>query len=74
LGPITVVLNGESLEVPPGTVHDLIKLKALDPSLIIVEYNRNILPKDQHSTTQLSHGDSIEFVRYIGGGSIEDFF
>jgi thiamine biosynthesis protein ThiS len=36
---------------------------------VAVELNREIVPRDQWAVTQLSDGDQLEIVHFVGGGS-----
>ena len=66
---MTVVVNGDPREVPEGsTVTSLLRLLELPEGRIAVERNREIVPRSLHSQTQLSEGDRIELVRFVGGG------
>ena len=66
---MTIVVNGDSREVPEGsTVTNLLRLLELPEGRIAVERNREIIPRSLHSQTQLAEGDRIELVRFVGGG------
>ena len=66
---INIQLNGEFKQIhSPVSVFDIITQHELDPALIVVELNGHILDSDQYASTQLSENDSLELVRYIGGG------
>jgi sulfur carrier protein len=45
-------------------------LQELDirPARVVVELNRNVLPRDAFATTALNDGDKIEIVHFVGGG------
>jgi thiazole synthase len=63
-------VNGETREVPTGwTLSDLLQDLALDPRLIVVERNREIV-RDRHAfdEVELQDGDSLELVHFVGGG------
>jgi len=66
--PLTV--NGEAREVPAGaTMADLLRSLALDPQLVVVERNREILrDRDALPSVPLAAGDAIEIVHFVGGG------
>ena len=40
----------------------------LNPLLIVVELNREILSRDQFKDVQVSEGDALELVHFVGGG------
>ncbi len=35
---------------------------------VAVEINGNIIPKSKYETTQITDGDEIEIVHFVGGG------
>lgn len=62
-------LNGDTREVPDGlTVAGLLEHLELDPRLIVVERNLNILDRDQYTATPLEAEDRLELVQFVGGG------
>lgn len=70
--PDTLLLevNGERRELLGGTtLGELLRELELDPRLIVVEHNREIL-RDRESFDQrpLSNGDVLELVHFVGGG------
>jgi len=68
-GGMTIVVNGESRELPDGsTVANLLQVLELPEGRIAVERNREIIPLRLHSQTRLSEGDRVELVRFVGGG------
>ena len=68
-GRIQVQVNGKEREVESGlSVHELVESFDLDPLLIVVELNREILSRDQFKDVQVSEGDAVELVHFVGGG------
>ena len=66
---IQVHVNGKEREVESGlSVHELVESFDLDPLLIVVELNREILDRDQFKAIQVSDGDAVELVHFVGGG------
>lgn len=63
-----LIINGESREVPAGTVLALLQTLGIDPARVAVELNRDILPKAEYGTRQLQDGDLLEIVQFVGGG------
>lgn len=64
-----VVLNGKE-EIVEKTM-DLLEFllgKGLNPETIIVEYNGNIIKKDQWSHIMLQDKDCLEVLNFVGGG------
>lgn len=66
---LTVVVNGEKREVPPGaTVLDLLKTLEIAPGPVAVEVNSNVVRRARHAEHRLAAGDRIEIVTLVGGG------
>lgn len=63
-----VKINGKSEEVESETVLDLLTLKKIEPQMVAVEVNDEVLERDHLATTRLNEGDQIEFLFYMGGG------
>ncbi len=69
LGSIQVQVNGKEREVQSGlSVHELVESFDLNPLLIVVELNREILSRDRFKDVRVSDGDSVELVHFVGGG------
>jgi thiamine biosynthesis protein ThiS len=63
-------VNGETRDVPTGwTVQTLLDDLHLDPRLVVVELNREIL-RDRSAlpVVPLRDGDVLELVHFVGGG------
>ena len=68
-GNIQVQVNGKEREVQSGlSVHQLVEFFDLNPLLIVVELNREILSRDQFKDVQVSEGAAVELVHFVGGG------
>ncbi len=68
-GSIQVHVNGKEREVQSGlSVFELVESFDLNPMLIVVELNREILSRDQFKDVQVSEGDAVELVHFVGGG------
>ncbi|MCU0540660.1 MAG: sulfur carrier protein ThiS [Oscillatoriaceae cyanobacterium Prado104] len=66
---ITLQVNGENRSCPVETLlPELLKQLDLNPRLIAVEYNGEILHKQFWETTQMQEGDRLEIVTIVGGG------
>ncbi|MFW6036168.1 MAG: sulfur carrier protein ThiS [Halothermotrichaceae bacterium] len=50
------------------TILDYIYSKGLDPEKLIVEYNKKIVKKDKWDEIVLSNKDSLEVLKFVGGG------
>ena len=66
---IQLVVNGVARTIAaPATLEDLLATLQLDPRMVVVELNREIVRRPQLGSVQLKPGDSIELVHFVGGG------
>ncbi len=66
---VELQVNGESKRCPSGTaLPDFLTQIGLNPRLIAVEYNGEILARPLWSTTVLKADDCLEIVTIVGGG------
>ena len=63
-----VKINGKVEEFSGGTVLDLLQAKKIEPQMVAVEVNDTVLDRNHLATTNLSDGDRVEFLFYMGGG------
>lgn len=64
-----IVVNGEAKEVLPElTVRGLVEWLGLTEGPVAVERNGDVVPRAEHANVQLSDGDVIEVVHFVGGG------
>jgi len=64
-----VTINGETKEIASGlNIATLMAELGIEPGQVAVEKNGEIVPKSTHVDTQVNMGDTIEIVRFIGGG------
>jgi thiamine biosynthesis protein ThiS len=67
---IRVHLNGEDRDVAAGlTVRGLLESLDLEPRLVVVERNREILSRSRYDEVEVHEGDTLELVHFVGGGS-----
>lgn len=68
---ITLQVNGESHCCQPQThLPQLLEQLGLNPRLVAVEYNGEILHRQFWSQTQIQEGDQLEIVTIVGGGLV----
>ena len=66
---IEVVVNGERRTVAvDATLLDLLGVLHLDPRVVVVEHNRQIVRRTELEQARLAPGDAIELVHFVGGG------
>jgi thiamine biosynthesis protein ThiS len=66
---VRVRVNGELRGVGRETrVADLLASLGVSTPRVAVEYNREILPKQEYEATVLREGDVLEVVTFVGGG------
>ena len=64
-----IKLNGIDVEInKTTTLMGIVEEKGLLPEHIVVEHNREIVPKDRLEDIIVSNDDSIEIVSFVGGG------
>jgi len=64
-------INGEekTFNSPePSTLAHLVESLGMKSDRVAVELNRDIVPRDRWSDTQLHDGDRLEIVHFVGGG------
>jgi thiamine biosynthesis protein ThiS len=66
---VRVTLNGERREVPADlTVDGLLRHLDLQPRLVVVELNGDILRREGYTGTPVGEDDALELVHFVGGG------
>lgn len=66
---ITVIVNGEERRLQASrSLSELLDSLELDPRVVVVELNRQIVRQPKLDETKLEDGDRIELVHFVGGG------
>ena len=66
---VTIRLNGEPYEIAgPVTISALLAQLNIDPRIVAVEHNINLIKRQQYDQTTVNDGDEVEIVRFVGGG------
>lgn len=69
MSDIALTVNGETRTCPPQTaMPQFLERMGLNPRLVAVEYNGEILHRQFWETTVLQSGDRLEIVTIVGGG------
>jgi sulfur carrier protein len=66
---ITIQVNGQPCTCYPDTpLPQILEKLGLNPRLVVVEYNGEIIQRQDWEQTQLKTGDRLEVVTIVGGG------
>lgn len=63
-----LTVNGQEKDFPGGTLAALLAHQGMEQAAIVAEVNGTIIPQENFSRTELSEGDVVELVRFVGGG------
>ena len=63
-----LTINGQQQDSAPSTLAQLIEHLGMKQDRVAIELNRNIVPRNQWSETNLAEGDHLEIVHFVGGG------
>jgi sulfur carrier protein len=62
-------INGQDARLEAGmNLDDLIAFYKLKKDMVVVELNRVVPAKQAYATTFLKEGDTVEIVKFLGGG------
>lgn len=64
-----LTINGKAEALEASTVLDVLKKKDIDPQLVAVELNTQMVEQEQFETTSVKEGDKLEFLFFMGGGA-----
>lgn len=64
-----VKINGKSEETTTSTVLELLQSKDIEPQMVSVELNSEIVDREAYGRTAIKEDDAIEFLFFMGGGS-----
>jgi sulfur carrier protein len=66
-----IQLNGHEREFgSPLSLSKLVEQLGMKEDRVAVELNRNIIPREMWPQTELSEGDRLEVVHFVGGGIV----
>ena len=67
-----IQVNGEAQEVQlPISLSELIKQNDVQqPEMVSVQVNEDFVDRSEWEKTQIQEGDSVDFLFFMGGGSI----
>jgi len=65
-----VKINGKAEVIQENTLKGLLKSKNIEAQMVTVELNDKMIDRASLSETTLHEGDEIEFIYFMGGGSL----
>ena len=68
----TLTVNGQEREFPhgvPGSLEDLVLQLAVTNSAVVAEVDGVVINQDAFARTELRDGQTVELIRFVGGGS-----
>jgi sulfur carrier protein len=64
-----ITINGEKLAFDKEvSIMDFLNTKNITPNSVVVELNQEIIPSANYQSTWLNQDDSLEILRFVGGG------
>ena len=63
-----VTVNGEARSAAGMTVEQLLASEGYESGRIAVDVNGDTVPTRRYAATELRDGDTVEVVRFVGGG------
>jgi sulfur carrier protein len=64
-----LTINGKPETLEVSTVLDVLKTKDIDPQLVAVELNTQMVDQELLGATSVKEGDKLEFLFFMGGGA-----
>ena len=62
-------INGEERDIADGVnLSGLLEQLQIRPGRVVVERNKEIVPRESFGATMLADGDVLEIVHFVGGG------
>jgi thiamine biosynthesis protein ThiS len=69
MAELALTVNGEPRRIAgPATLADLLTQLGLDPRLVVVELNHEIVRRPRLGEVALKDGDVVELVHFVAGG------
>lgn len=65
---MVLTVNGKAIEYNGTSLKGLIEHLGLDASSVVVELNGTVVHRQDIASASVNQGDSIELVRFVGGG------
>lgn len=69
MNKIKVIINGETIELQNSSnVAQMVAEREVTGSMFVIEKNREIVQKEDYTTTYVKENDVFEIVGFFGGG------
>lgn len=66
---ISITVNGEAKKCSSGaSLLSILQEAGINPAEVVAEHNRDIVKPDDFAMRALKDGDTVEFIRFVGGG------
>ena len=66
---MNITLNGQAKTLKNiATLSELLKDLSLKPDTVVIELNTEIIQPDAYDAQTLNEADSVEIIRFVGGG------
>ncbi|NLZ48776.1 MAG: sulfur carrier protein ThiS [Clostridiales bacterium] len=66
---MNITVNGKKEKIDHGTsLLIFLKQKGVDPDTVVVEYNYEVVKKEEWDRIILKENDNLEVLRFVGGG------
>ncbi|BAB05151.1 sulfur carrier protein ThiS [Halalkalibacterium halodurans] len=65
---MNVIVNGEVATIKANTLAELVSHYELDDQLVVTEVDGEIIDREQWTHFELTEGQRIELVHFVGGG------
>ena len=67
---INVTINGKTESIAAGiSLQSLLKLFGIQSERVAIEYNREIIDRNQFDALLMKEGDRLEIITFVGGGN-----
>lgn len=64
-----IMVNGTEQEIEQSaSISDVLAQRGTEKTLVSVELNFSIIPRDKWDSVLLEEGDIMEIIRFVGGG------
>ncbi len=63
-----LTINGELRETDEATIAALLQSINIHERMVVVEYNGEIVPREEYGKQELADGDRLEIVQMMAGG------